>query len=108
LRQTFTDGTPFAEAVTALGILPGIKVDTGAKPCPRLHGETVTEGLDGLPARLAQYAELGAAFAKWRAVFRITADTPSRGAIKANASALALYAAACQEAGLFRSSSLRS
>jgi fructose-bisphosphate aldolase, class I len=100
LRQTFTDGTPFARAVTELGILPGIKVDTGAKQCPGLPGETVTEGLDGLPARLAEYAEMGAAFAKWRAVFTITADTPSRGAIRANASALARYAAACQEAGL--------
>ncbi|WP_102142517.1 class I fructose-bisphosphate aldolase [Mycobacterium hubeiense] len=100
LRQTFSDGMPFAQAVTALGILPGIKVDTGAKPCPGLSGETITEGLDGLPARLAEYAQLGAAFAKWRAVFRITADTPSRGAIRANANALARYAAACQEAGL--------
>lgn len=100
LRQTFSDGRPFAQAVTALGILPGIKVDTGAKPCPGLPGETVTEGLDGLPARLAEYAEIGAAFAKWRAVFRITADTPSLGGIRANANALARYAAACQEAGL--------
>lgn len=100
LRQTFSDGTPFAEAVSALGVLPGIKVDTGAKPCPGLPGETVTEGLDGLPARLAEYAEMGAAFAKWRAVFTITGDTPTRGAIRANASALARYAAACQEAGI--------
>lgn len=100
LRQTFSDGTPFPQAVRALGILPGIKVDTGAKPCPGLPGETITEGLDGLPARLAEYAELGAAFAKWRAVFTITADTPSNGAIRANASALARYAAACQEAGI--------
>jgi fructose-bisphosphate aldolase class I len=100
LRQTFSDGRPFAQAVTELGILPGIKVDTGAKPSPGLPGETVTEGLDGLPTRLAEYAEIGAAFAKWRAVFRITVDTPSRGAIRANANALARYAAACQEAGL--------
>jgi fructose-bisphosphate aldolase class I len=100
LRQTFSDGTPFAEAVNALGILPGIKVDTGAKPCPGLSGETVTEGLDGLPGRLAEYAEMGAAFAKWRAVFTITADTPTRGAIRANANALARYAAACQQAGI--------
>jgi fructose-bisphosphate aldolase, class I len=100
VRQTFSDGTPFAHAVRELGILPGIKVDTGAKPCPGLPGETVTEGLDGLPARLAEYAQMGAAFAKWRAVFTITADTPSRGAIRANASALARYAAACQEAGI--------
>jgi fructose-bisphosphate aldolase class I len=100
LRQTFSDGTPFAQAVRSLGILPGIKVDAGAQPCPGLPGETVTEGLDGLPARLTEYAELGAAFAKWRAVFTITGDTPSRGAIRANASALARYAAACQEAGI--------
>jgi fructose-bisphosphate aldolase, class I len=100
LRQTFSDGTPFAQAVNALGILPGIKVDTGAKPCPGLPGETVTEGLDGLPERLAEYVEIGAAFAKWRAVFTITADTPSTGAIEANANALARYAAACQEVGL--------
>jgi fructose-bisphosphate aldolase, class I len=100
LRQSFSDGTPFAQAVRELGILPGIKVDTGAKPCPGLPGETITEGLDGLPSRLAEYAELGAAFAKWRAVFTITTDTPSRGAIRANANALARYAAACQEAGL--------
>jgi fructose-bisphosphate aldolase class I len=100
LRQTFSDGTPFAQAVTALGILPGIKVDTGAKPCPGLPGETVTEGLDGLPTRLAEYAEIGAAFAKWRAVFKITGDTPSAGAIRTNANALARYAAACHEAGL--------
>jgi len=100
LRQTFSDGTPFAEAVNTLGILPGIKVDTGAKPCPGLSGETVTEGLDGLPERLTEYAGMGAAFAKWRAVFTITAETPTRGAIRANASALARYAAACQAAGI--------
>lgn len=100
LRQTFSDGTPFAQAVSALGILPGIKVDTGAKPCPGLDGETITEGLDGLPQRLAEYAEMGAAFAKWRAVFVLGENTPSRGAIRANANALARYAAACQEAGI--------
>jgi fructose-bisphosphate aldolase class I len=76
LRQTFADGRPFAQAVRTLGILPGIKVDTGAKPCPGLPGETVTEGLDGLPARLACYAEIGAAFAKWRAVYVITDESP--------------------------------
>ncbi|GAY15127.1 class I fructose-bisphosphate aldolase [Mycobacterium sp. shizuoka-1] len=100
LRQTFADGTPFADACRARGILAGIKVDTGAKPCPGLPGETITEGLDGLASRLAGYAELGAAFAKWRAVFTITDTTPSRGSIVANANALARYAAACQEAGL--------
>jgi fructose-bisphosphate aldolase class I len=100
LRQTFSDGTPFSPAVHALGILPGIKVDTGAKPCPGLPGETITEGLDGLPARLAEYAEMGAAFAKWRAVFKISDGTPTSGAIRANANALGRYAAACQEAGI--------
>lgn len=100
LDQTFSDGTPFPQAVTALGILPGIKVDTGAKDCPGLPGETITEGLDGLPARLAKYAEMGAAFAKWRAVFRMTESTPTRGAIRSNANALARYAAACQEADI--------
>jgi fructose-bisphosphate aldolase, class I len=86
--------------VRALGILPGIKVDTGAKPCPGLPGETVTEGLDGLPARLARYAEIGAAFAKWRAVFVIAHELPTPGAVRSNANALARYAAACQAAGL--------
>lgn len=100
LGQQFSDGTPFPQAVRELGILPGIKVDTGAKPCPGLPGEKVTEGLDGLPARLTKYAQLGAAFAKWRAVFEIADTTPSYGAIRVNASALARYAAACQEAGL--------
>lgn len=100
LNQYFADGTPFPEAVRALGILPGIKVDTGAKPCPGLPGETITEGLDGLPGRLETYAATGAAFAKWRAVFTITDTTPTRGSIVANANALARYAAACQAAGL--------
>ncbi|MCV7162928.1 class I fructose-bisphosphate aldolase [Mycobacterium stomatepiae] len=100
LGQVFSDGRPFAQAVRELGILPGIKVDTGAKPCPGLPGETVTEGLDELPARLARYTEMGAAFAKWRAVFAITETTPSWGAIACNANALARYAAACQEAGI--------
>jgi fructose-bisphosphate aldolase, class I len=100
LDQTFSDGTPFAEAVRSMGILPGIKVDTGARPCPGLPGETVTEGLDGLPARLARYVTMGAAFAKWRAVFTITVDRPSAGAVRANTNVLARYAAACQAAGL--------
>ncbi|MGH3533544.1 MAG: class I fructose-bisphosphate aldolase [Pseudonocardiaceae bacterium] len=100
LNQRFDDGTPFPEAVHSLGILPGIKVDTGAKPCPGLPGEKVTDGLDGLPDRLARYAEMGAAFAKWRAVFTITDSTPTVAAMRANAGALARYAAACQEAGL--------
>lgn len=100
LDQTFADGTPFAEAVRMLGILPGIKVDTGAKPCPGLPGETVTEGLDGLPARLARFVTIGAAFAKWRAVFTIADGRPSPGAVRGNANALARYAAACQAAGV--------
>lgn len=100
LRQTFADGTPFAHAVHALGILPGIKVDTGARPCPGLPGETVTEGLDGLPSRLADYSVIGAAFAKWRAVYVITDELPSPGAVRSNANALARYAAACQAAGI--------
>ncbi|UNB49911.1 class I fructose-bisphosphate aldolase [Mycolicibacterium sp. YH-1] len=100
VRQSFSDGTPFPEAVAARGILVGIKVDMGTKLCPGLDGETITEGLDGLPVRLAEYAGLGAAFAKWRAVFTIGPDTPSRGAIRSNANALARYAAACQQAGI--------
>lgn len=100
LGQTFSNGTPFPEAVRALGILPGIKVDLGAKPLPGLPGEKVTEGLDGLPTRLAKYVEMGAAFAKWRAVFEITETAPSCGSIRVNANALARYAAACQEAGV--------
>ncbi|MFC5994658.1 class I fructose-bisphosphate aldolase [Pseudonocardia hispaniensis] len=100
LHQQFADGRPFADAVRALGILPGIKVDMGAKPCPGLPGEKITEGLDGLPGRLAHYAELGAAFAKWRAVIAITDTLPSDAGIRANAHALARYAAACQEAGI--------
>lgn len=100
LGQVFSDGRPFPEAVRELGIHAGIKVDTGTKPCPGLPGETITEGLDGLPARLARYAEMGATFAKWRAVFSISERTPSWGATVCNANALARYAAACQEAGL--------
>ena len=100
LHQRFADGRPFGEAVLAAGILPGIKVDTGAKPLPGRPGETITEGLDGLPARLAGYAELGAAFAKWRAVITIGTDMPTGAAVRANAHALARYAAACQEAGM--------
>lgn len=100
LNQVFSDGRSFPQAVAEMGILSGIKVDTGAKPCPGLPGETITEGLDGLPARLAHYAEIGATFAKWRAVITITDKSPSWGAIAANANALARYAAACQDAGV--------
>lgn len=100
LNQVFSDGRPFAQGVRELGMLPGIKVDTGAKPCPGLPGETITEGLDGLAERLTRYAKIGAAFAKWRAVYTITDAGPSWGAITSNANTLARYAAACQEAGL--------
>lgn len=101
-RQRLTDGRTFPEALNGQGILPGIKVDTGAKPLPGSPGETVTEGLDGLRDRLAGYAALGARFAKWRAVIRIGAGDgrPSWQALSANAHALARYAALCQEAGL--------
>jgi fructose-bisphosphate aldolase class I len=98
--QRFADGRPFPKALRALGILPGIKVDTGAVACPGLPGERITEGLDGLVARLASYARRGAAFAKWRAVFTVGDGLPTTTGIRANAHALARYAAACQQAGL--------
>jgi fructose-bisphosphate aldolase class I len=100
LRQSLTDGRPFPVACAELGILPGIKVDTGAKPLAGAPDETVTEGLDGLDDRLAEYAEMGARFAKWRAVLTISGTTPTRWAQAANAHALARYARSCQEAGL--------
>jgi fructose-bisphosphate aldolase class I len=100
IRQRKDDGTPFAKALAALGIIPGIKVDLGAKEMAAYPGEKVTEGLDGLRGRLAEYAQMGARFAKWRAVFAIGDKTPSQGCIEANAHALARYAALCQEAGL--------
>ena len=100
IRQRKNDGTPFAEALAAIRILPGIKVDLGAKPMAAHLGEKVTEGLDGLRERLAEYAALGARFAKWRAVFTIGERVPSRACVQANAHALARYAALCQEADL--------
>jgi fructose-bisphosphate aldolase class I len=100
IRQRFADGTPFAEGLAREGIIPGIKVDTGAKPLAFAPGETVTEGLDGLRDRLAEYRELGARFAKWRAVINIGDDLPSECALVANSLALARYAALCQEAGI--------
>ena len=100
IRQKKDDGTPFARALAALGILPGIKVDLGAKQLPAFPGEKVTEGLDGLRERLTEYARMGARFAKWRAVFAIGDGIPSLGCIEANAHALARYAGMCQEAGL--------
>ena len=100
LRQKCADGTPFPAHLAGLGVVPGIKVDAGAKPLAGFPGETVTEGLDGLRERLAEYHGLGARFAKWRAVIDIADGIPSRFAIKANAHALARYAALCQEAGI--------
>ena len=100
LRQKSADGATFVELLNKNGVLPGIKVDAGAKPLAFCPGETVTEGLDNLPKRCAEYVKLGAKFAKWRAVIDIGADIPSSTSIAANAHALARYAAICQEAGL--------
>ena len=100
LRQASDDGTPFPELLARAGILPGIKVDMGAKPLAGFRGETVTEGLDGLRGRLSEYRELGARFAKWRAVIGIGDGRPTHGCIEANAHALARYAGLCQEAGI--------
>jgi len=100
IRQKGADGTPLVEALVQQGILPGIKVDRGAKPLPGCPGETVTEGLDGLRERLEEYRGLGARFTKWRGVIRIGEGMPSRTCIEANAHALARYAALSQEAGL--------
>ena len=93
LRQSVADGTPFSQACAARGILPGIKVDTGAKPLAGHPRETVTEGLDGLRERLEEYAGMGAGFAKWRAVVTIADQLPTRASLVANAHALARYAA---------------
>ncbi|MEN3352374.1 MAG: fructose-bisphosphate aldolase, class [Betaproteobacteria bacterium] len=100
LRQKAADGTSFVDLLQKQGILPGIKVDAGAKALARCPGETITEGLDGLAKRCAEYVKLGAKFAKWRAVITIDRDIPSRTCIEENAHALARYAAICQEAGL--------
>ena len=99
-RQATSDGRPFPVALADAGLLPGIKVDHGAKPLAAAPGETVTEGLDGLRERLADYSALGAKFAKWRAVLTIAGGRPSGRARLANAHALARYAALCQEAGI--------
>ncbi len=100
IRQKTTDGTPFVEALADAGIVPGIKVDTGAKDLAGHPREKITEGLDGLRVRLQDYVAMGARFAKWRAVFALGDGIPSRGCIEANAQILALYAALCQEMGL--------
>jgi len=100
IRQSTSDGIPFAEALDKQGIMTGIKVDTGAKELAGHTGEKVTEGLDGLRDRLAEYKKLGAKFAKWRAVITIGEGIPSLGCIEANVHALARYASLCQEAGI--------
>jgi fructose-bisphosphate aldolase class I len=100
IRQSTSDGVALAEVLDKQGIIPGIKVDKGTKPLSAHPGELVTEGLDGLGARLAEYRELGARFAKWRAVITIGAGIPTDACIDVNAHALARYAALCQEAGI--------
>ena len=100
IRQQKQDGTPFIKVLTDAGIIPGIKVDAGAKDMAAHPGEKITEGLDGLRDRLAEYSQIGARFAKWRAVIAIGDGIPSQSCIEANAQALARYAALCQEAGL--------
>lgn len=100
LFQKAADGTPFVDIIKAAGAIPGIKVDKGAKPQAFFPGETVTEGLDGLADRLKTYYEAGARFAKWRGVIAIGDGLPTWGSIKANAQALARYAALCQQAGI--------
>src|SRR6266852_4781059 len=100
LRQDALDGTPFPKLLASKGVIPGIKVDLGAKPLAHAEGETVTEGLDGLRGRLEEYYSLGARFAKWRATYTITDSLPSEYCIWTNAHALARYAARCQEANI--------
>ena len=101
LRQSsLADGTPYPEYLSSKSVLPGITVDKGAKALAGQDGEKVTEGLDGLREHLAEYSDLGAKFAKWRAVITIGEDIPSRACIEANAHALARYAALCQEVGI--------
>jgi fructose-bisphosphate aldolase class I len=100
IRQSSDDGTPLTEVLEKAGVIPGIKVDTGAKPLALFEGETVTEGLDGLRERLTEYREIGARFAKWRATYFIGEGRPSDFAVLANGHAMARYAALCQEAGI--------
>jgi fructose-bisphosphate aldolase class I len=98
IRQSAADGTPFPKLLESKGVIPGIKVDMGAKPLALAEGETITEGLDGLRGRLKEYYDLGARFAKWRATYSIGDGIPSEYCIWTNAHALARYAALCQEA----------
>jgi fructose-bisphosphate aldolase, class I len=100
LHQSASGGGAFANVLEAVGVIPGIKVDTGAKPLAGFPGETVTEGLDGLRERLVEYREMGARFTKWRAVMTIGDGIPTRSCVEANAEALARFAALSQEAGL--------
>jgi len=100
IRQKAKDGTPFVDIMKAAGCIPGIKVDTGAKPLAGFPAETITEGLDGLRERLTEYYGLGARFAKWRGVIAISDALPTWGAVRQNAQALARYAALCQEVGI--------
>ncbi|MCX5496563.1 fructose-bisphosphate aldolase class I [Kaistia dalseonensis] len=100
IRQSAADGTPLVELIKESGSIPGIKVDSGAKPLAGFPGETITEGLDGLGERLSEYYDLGARFAKWRGVIAIGKGLPTQEAIYANAHALARYAALCQAAGI--------
>ena len=100
IRQSTSAGVPFVKVLADAGIVPGIKVDAGAKDLAGHPGEKITEGLDGLRERLKEYAGMGARFAKWRAVIAVSDDLPSRSGLEANAQALARYAALCQEAGL--------
>ena len=100
IRQSKNDGTPFIKLLTEAGMIPGIKVDAGAKELAGHRGEKITEGLDGLRERLSEYRQLGARFAKWRAVITIGEGIPSCGCLEANAHALGRYAALCQEAAL--------
>ncbi len=100
IRQQTKDGVPIIDVLIKNGIIPGIKVDTGAKPMAGFAGEKITEGLDGLRERLAEYKKMGARFAKWRAVITIGEGIPTTACIEANVHALARYAALCQEAGI--------
>ena len=100
IRQTASDGRPLVQVLTDQGVIPGIKVDAGTKPLPFAPGEVVTEGLDGLRDRLIEYRNLGARFAKWRAVITITDEIPSANCLVVNAHALARYAALCQDEGI--------